>query len=72
MERPIREIIQSSENYQSDFVSQYIDIFEEVVGDLYMCVLNRLVNGKGDNFYERIFKIYKLGGWPCGWEGEYP
>ncbi|PFI73957.1 hypothetical protein COK13_29330 [Bacillus cereus] len=37
-----------------------------------MCALNRLVNGKVDNFYERIFEVYKLGVWPCGWEGEYP
>lgn len=72
MERPIREIIQSSENYPGDFVLQYIDIFEEIIGDLHMCALNRLVNGKVDNFYERIFEVYKLGGWPCGWEGEYP
>lgn len=27
-----------------------------------MCALNRLVNGKVNNFYERIFEIYKLGG----------
>ena len=72
MERPIREIIQSTENYPGDFVAQYIDVFEEIIGDLHMCALNRLVNGKVDNFYERIFDIYKLGGWPCGWEGEYP
>ncbi|CAG9614816.1 hypothetical protein BACCIP111899_04049 [Bacillus rhizoplanae] len=72
MERPIREVIQSSENYPGDFASQYIDVFEEIVGDLHMCALNRLVNGKTDNFYERIFEIYKLGGWPCGWEGKYP
>ncbi|EIT84460.1 hypothetical protein A374_15082 [Fictibacillus macauensis ZFHKF-1] len=72
MERPIREIIQSSENHPDDFVVQYIDIFEEIIGDLHMCALNRLVNGKVNNFYERIFEVYKLGGWPCGWEGEYP
>ncbi|MGY0694933.1 hypothetical protein ACW2QC_19560 [Virgibacillus sp. FSP13] len=37
-----------------------------------MCALNRLVNGKTDNFYERVFKVYKEGGWPCGWKGTYP
>ncbi|ATH92430.1 cytoplasmic protein [Bacillus glycinifermentans] len=72
MDHPIWEIIQSSENFPDDFVSEYIDIFEEVMGDLHKCALNRLVNGEVDNFYERIFEIYKLGGWPCGWEGEYP
>jgi len=72
MERPIREMIQSSEIYPSDFVSKYIEIFEEISGDLYICALNRLINGNVDNFYERIFDIYKLGAWPCGWQGNYP
>ncbi|MGD6793099.1 cytoplasmic protein [Metabacillus indicus] len=72
LEKPIREIIQSSKNYPEDIVSKYIDIFEEITGDLHVCALNRLVNGKTNNLYEKIFEAYKLGGWPCGWEGEYP
>ncbi|WP_121616340.1 cytoplasmic protein [Virgibacillus halodenitrificans] len=61
------------DNYLNDFLPiDYIDINEEVEGDLTMCALNRLVNGKIDNFYERIFEIYKQGGWPCGWKGAYP
>lgn len=60
-------------NNANDFLPfDYIDINEEVEGDLTMCALNRLVNGKTDNFYERIFDIYKQGGWPCGWKGAYP
>lgn len=61
------------DNYSNDFLSfDYIDINEEVEGDLTMCALNRLVNGKTDNFYEQIFEVYKQGGWPCGWKGAYP
>lgn len=61
------------DNYSNDFLSfDYLDINEEVEGDLTMCALNRLVNGKTDNFYEKIFEIYKQGGWPCGWKGIYP
>lgn len=61
------------ENYANHFLPfDYIDIHEEVEGDLTMCALNRLVNGKTDNFYERIFDIYKQGGWPCGWKDTYP
>lgn len=60
-------------NYSNDFIPfDYIDINEEVEGDLTMCALNRLVNGKTDNFYEKIFEVYKVGGWPCGWKGTYP
>lgn len=72
IEKPIRQFIQSLGNYPDTFVSKYIDIFEEITGDLLVCALNRLVNGKTDNLYEKIFEAYKLGGWPCGWEGEYP
>ncbi len=62
-----------NENYSNDFLPfDYIDINEEVEGDLTMCALNRLVNGKTDNFYEKIFEVYKQGGWPCGWKGRYP
>src|SRR5690606_31171084 len=58
------------DNYSNDFIPfDYIDINEEVEGDLTMCALNRLVNGKTDNFYEKIFEVYKAGGWPCGWKG---
>ncbi|MCZ8533340.1 cytoplasmic protein [Psychrobacillus psychrodurans] len=61
------------DNYSNDFLPfEYIDINEEVEGDLTMCALNRLVNGKTDNFYEKIFEVYKQGGWPCGLKGTYP
>ena len=23
------------------------------------------------SLYEKVFKVYKMGGWPCGWKGEY-
>ncbi|MBU3177796.1 hypothetical protein KPL47_15805 [Clostridium estertheticum] len=69
----LKDIFDANENYSDDFIpSGYLDIIEEVQGDLYMCALNRLVNGKTDNFYENVFDVYKAGGWPCGWEGKYP
>ncbi|MCY7993388.1 cytoplasmic protein [Bacillus haynesii] len=61
------------ENYSENFLPfDYVDIHEEIEGDLTMCALNRLVNGKTNNFYEKVFEIYKEGGWPCGWKGIYP
>ncbi|WP_438347711.1 hypothetical protein ACP8HI_18835 [Paenibacillus sp. FA6] len=50
----------------------YSDFFESVVVDLRNCALNRAINGEGENFYEHIFRVYKAGGFPCGWEGDYP
>ncbi|MFD1885222.1 hypothetical protein [Paenibacillus wenxiniae] len=51
---------------------EYSDFFENVVVDLKNCALNRAVNGKIDNFYEIILQIYNSGGFPCGWQGNYP
>jgi len=36
----------------------YSDFFENVVVDLRNCAYNRAINGKSENFYEYIFKIY--------------
>lgn len=67
------EVFSDNYNYYQEFISiDHINILEEVERDLEMCALNRLVNGKVDNFYEKVFKVYKMGGWPCGWKGEYP
>lgn len=72
-EDELYEIFNCSENYSENFIPfEYYDIFEEIQGDIYMCALNRLVNGKVDNFYEKLFEIYKEGAWPCGWEGIFP
>ncbi|MGH0828028.1 cytoplasmic protein [Bacillus wiedmannii] len=66
------EVFSDNYNYNQEFISiDHINILEEVERDLEMCALNRLVNGKVDNFYEKVFKAYKMGGWPCGWKGEY-
>ncbi len=34
---------------------------EDMVEDLHMCTLNRLVNEKDSNFHKRIFIAYTLG-----------
>jgi len=46
--------------------------FENVVVDLRNCAINRAINGQSNNFYEQIFSIYRAGGFPCGWKGDYP
>lgn len=50
----------------------YRELVDDVVGDLFNCAFNRAVNGTGDLFFERMFLIYRSGGWPCGWQGHYP
>jgi len=73
VERELKELFDPAESYSKDFFpSGYLDIIEEVQGDIFMCAIDRLVNGKTNNFYEKLFRIYQSGGWPCGWEGKYP
>lgn len=50
----------------------YEELLDEIMGDMYNAAYCRAVNGVSDNLLEKIFMIYKNGGWPCGWEGDYP
>lgn len=42
-------------------------IQEEIENEIELCVKSRFVCGKENVFFESLFKAYKLGGWPCGW-----
>ena len=48
------------------------ELIDDVAGDLGNCAYARALFGKENEFYERLFSIYKAGCWPCGWEGDYP
>ena len=43
-----------------------------MVSELWYCARNRAFNGLTDNFWERMFRLYQQGMWPCGWRGVYP
>jgi len=73
IDNELSEIFESADNYKEDFIPfDYLDISEEVESDLYKGALNRFIHGDKMNFYEKIFRCYQSGGWPCGWEGNYP
>ncbi|MBD5134345.1 MAG: hypothetical protein HDT39_00070 [Lachnospiraceae bacterium] len=42
-------------------------IQEEMENEIELCAKSRFVCGKENAFFESLFKAYKLGGWPCGW-----
>ncbi len=44
-----------------------ISVKEEMRNDIVLCAESRFICGKGNAFFESLFKAYKLGGWPCGW-----
>ncbi|MED1013141.1 hypothetical protein P4T54_27165 [Bacillus mycoides] len=69
LEEVTEEIANGLRNQLTD---SYSDFFENVVVDLRNCAINRAINGQSENFYEQIFNIYKAGGFPCGWKGDYP
>ena len=45
-----------------------ISVKEEMHNDILSCAKSRFVCGRGNAFFESLFKAYKLGGWPCGWK----
>lgn len=50
----------------------YQEVIEDILGDMCCILENRLINGLTDNLFEQMFQVYKRGGWPCGWKGNYP
>lgn len=50
----------------------YLEIVNDVEGDLRNCALSRAVLGPDAHFFDLLWDAYRQGGWPCGWEGEYP
>lgn len=51
----------------------YGELLDDVAADLQHCAMNRALYGLVPNsFWERIWRVYASGAWPCGWEGEYP
>lgn len=44
------------------------DIVEEMEYELILCSKSRFICGKNNVFFEKVFKAYKLGAWPCGYE----
>lgn len=42
-------------------------IQEEIESEIELCAKSRFVCGKDNAFFESLYKAYKLGGWPCGW-----
>jgi hypothetical protein len=43
-----------------------------ILSELMWCAENRAFNGPTDNFWERLFRLYRTGFWPCGWQGVFP
>ena len=62
----------SEKGIEKRLKGEYEDLFDDITADLCNCAINRAFNGNIDNLFEKMFQIYKIGGWPCGWQGEYP
>jgi hypothetical protein len=51
----------------------YGELLDDVAADLQHCAMYRALHGLvPDSFWERIWRMYSTGAWPCGWEGDYP
>lgn len=54
------------------YTAEALQLEEEIYTDLLLCIRCRMIRGDKNEFFEKMFEIYKLGGWPCGWNGKYP
>ena len=53
--------------------ASHTELLDDIVSDLYNCAFNRCVQGTDrTSFFEKLLAIYRSGGWPCGWDGDYP
>ena len=59
--------IDISEVIRIEYTVDDYDVQEEINNEIELCVKSRFVCGKENVFFERLFKAFKLGGWPCGW-----
>lgn len=57
---PIPEISVDCKNEDSDML-------DEMEYEIMLCTKSRFICGRENIFFEKLFKVYKLGGWPCGW-----
>lgn len=53
------------------YTDEALQIVDKIYTDLLLCVRSRII-GSDTPFFEKMFDIYKVGGWPCGWNGKYP
>ncbi len=52
------------------YINHYFD--QNIPGILSSIIHCRIVMGKSHVFFEKLFKIFVSGGYPCGWSGKYP
>ena len=50
-----------------EFPIDDISVEQEMYSEIELCAKSRFICGKGNAFFESLFKAYKLGVWPCGW-----
>lgn len=50
----------------------YEESYGDVYSDLADCLICRGLYGDNDSLFEKMYYVYKSGGWPCGWEGNFP
>ena len=57
---------------QSKIPNTIVQASDDVHHDLFCVALNASLPGEQNVFFGLLEKYYSLGGWPCGWKGEYP
>lgn len=51
---------------------EYRETWDDAYADIVNCAICRAIYGQNDSLFEKLYNVYKSGGWPCGWEGNFP
>jgi len=51
---------------------KYEETWDDAYADIVNCAICRAIYGKNNSLFEKLYNVYKSGGWPCGWEGDFP
>ena len=61
------------DHFRGRVAEEFVGHIAEEVGEvLQKCAENRACNGRTNNFWERVLKLYLKGLWPGGWERRWP
>lgn len=51
---------------------EYRETWDDAYADIVNCAICRGIYGQNDSLFEKLYNVYKSGGWPCGFEGNFP
>nr|WP_309685327.1 hypothetical protein [Armatimonas sp.] len=69
----IHELQKTASTLVEERLAEYFsEATEDIASDMELLIEVRALVGCDNAFFETLFRWYRLGVWPCGWQGRYP